>query len=146
MRALALAKPSAVGQVLAALPTTRGEGAFRTAVAKSREVSGAIRAARVLARLGPEACTRALEHYTELGYRARNAVARALATVPEATGRAVDPARVRAALELTLAYGETLTRALPSAGRASCATSSPTASSRRRTACSTSPPCSATAI
>jgi hypothetical protein len=116
MRALSLARPSAVGQVLAALPTTRGEGAFRTAVAKSREVSGTIRAARVLARLGPEACTRALEHYTELGYRARNAVARALATVPESTGRAVDPARVRAALELTLAYGETLTRAYPSAG------------------------------
>ncbi len=116
MRALSLARPTAVGQVLAALPTTRGEGAFRTAVAKSREVSGTIRAARVLARLGPEACTRALEHFTELGYRARNAVARALATVPESTGRAVDPARVSAALELTLAYGETLTRALPAVG------------------------------
>jgi hypothetical protein len=113
VRALALAGPAAVGALLSALPTTLGEGAFRTAMAGSKQVSGTIRAARVLARLGPEACGRALERFAELGYRARAALARALATVPEETSRAIDPARVHAAMDHTLAYSETLTRAYP---------------------------------
>jgi hypothetical protein len=111
VRALSLAGPSAVGALLSALPTTRGEGAFRTAVAGGRGVAGTVRAARVLARLGPEACQRALARFGELGFRARGALARALATVPEATARALDPAPVQGAMELTVAYAETLTRA-----------------------------------
>jgi hypothetical protein len=82
-------------------------------MAGSKQVSGTIRAARVLARLGPEACGRALERFSELGYRARASLARALATVPAETSRAIDPGRVHAAMDHTLAYGETLTRAYP---------------------------------
>jgi hypothetical protein len=114
-RALALAGPAAVGALLSALPTTLGEGAFRTAMAGSKQVTGTIRAARVLARLGPEACKRAIERFSELGYRARTALARALATVPETTSRALDPVRVEGAMEHTLTYAETLTRAYPAA-------------------------------
>jgi Cyclic nucleotide-binding domain len=115
-RALALAGPAAVGALLSALPTTRGEGAFRTAAAGSKQVSGTIRAARVIARLGPEAAQRALERFAELGYRARTALARALANVPEETARALDPARAGAAMELTVAYAETLMLAYPAVG------------------------------
>ncbi|MFT3766715.1 MAG: cyclic nucleotide-binding domain-containing protein [Minicystis sp.] len=115
MRALALAGPTAVSALLAALPTTRGEGAFRTAVAGGRGMAGTVRAARVLARLGPEACRRALDRFGELGFRARSALARALATVPAETARALDRARVEAAMTLTLAYGEMLLRAYPAA-------------------------------
>lgn len=110
-RALSLAGPSAVGALLSALPTTRGEGAFRTAVAGGRGIAGTVRAARVLARLGPEACRRALDRFGELGFRARSALARALATVPEDTARALDRTRVEGAMSLTLAYAETLVRA-----------------------------------
>src|SRR6185437_12791596 len=86
-RALSLAGPTAVGALLGALPTTRGEGAFRTAVAGGRQVTGTIRAA----------------------------LARALATVPESTARALDPARLHAAMELTVAYTELPVAAYPSA-------------------------------
>lgn len=115
MRALTLAGPAAVGALLAALPTTRGEGAFRTAITGGRGTAGTIRAARVLARLGPEACQLALERFGELGFRARSALARALATVPDQTARALDRARVEAAMALTLDYAETLLRAYPTA-------------------------------
>lgn len=111
MRALAQAGPAAVGALLSALPTTRGEGAFRTAVAGSRGMAGTVRAARVLMRLGPEACQRALDRFAELGFRARSALARALATAPAATAQQLDRPRVEAAMALTLAYAETLTRA-----------------------------------
>ena len=114
-RALALAGPSAVGALLSALPTTRGEGAFRTAVAGGRGIAGTVRAARVLARLGPEACRRALDRFGELGYRARGALASALATVPDETARGLDRARVEGAMSLTLAYAETLVLAHASA-------------------------------
>src|SRR5205823_11790221 len=71
-RALTAAGPRAVNELLAALPTTRGEKAILpTAVASERSVSGTIRAARVLARLGPEACARVLDRFGDLGYRAR---------------------------------------------------------------------------
>jgi hypothetical protein len=111
MRALAQAGPAAVGALLSALPTTRGEGAFRTAVAGSRGMAGTVRAARVLMRLGPEACQRALDRFAELGFRARTALARALSTVPDATAQQLDRARVESAMALTLDYAETLTRA-----------------------------------
>jgi hypothetical protein len=116
VRALSLAGPSAVAALLSALPTTRGEGAFRTAVAGGRGMAGTVRAARVLARLGPEVCQRALDRFGELGFRARSALARALATVPEATARALDRGRVEAAMTLTLDYAEALMRAYPAAG------------------------------
>lgn len=111
VRALAQAGPSAVGALLSALPTTRGEGAFRTAVTGGRGVAGTIRAARVLARLGPEACQRALDRFGELGFRARSALAQALATVPETTARVLEPHRIQGAMELIVTYAETLTRA-----------------------------------
>lgn len=111
VRALALAGPRAIDTLVSALPTTRGAGSIRTAVARDGQVTGTVRAARVLARLGPDACDRVLARFSDLGYRARNAVARALATVPVKTGRALDPAAIAGALELTLAYSETLTRA-----------------------------------
>lgn len=116
MRALSLAGGGAVGALLSALPTTRGEGAFRTAVAGGRGIAGTVRAARVLAKLGPEACSRALDRFGELGFRARSALCRALATVPEATARALDRVRVEAAMSLTLDYAETLLRARGAAG------------------------------
>lgn len=116
-RALALAGPAAVAELVAALPTIRGEGAIApTAVASARVVTGTARAARVLAHLGPEAVARVLARFGDLGYRARNAVARALATVPAETARALDPAAVGAAMELTVSYAEALCDAHPGAG------------------------------
>jgi hypothetical protein len=112
-RALALAGPRAVSQLIAALPTTRGEEAIlATAVASRRSMAGSVRAARVLARLGPEGCAGALARYGDLGYRARNAIARAFATVSLKTGRSIDRAVVLEAMELTVQYAETLVSAL----------------------------------
>ncbi len=117
-RGLALAGPAAVGDLLAALPTTRGEGSvLPTAVASARVVTGTARAARVLAHLGPEAVARVLARFGDLGYRARNAVARSLATVPAETARALDRAVVGRAMELTVSYAEALCDAHPAAGR-----------------------------
>lgn len=107
--ALSLAGPTAVNELLAALPTTRGDAAIApTAVASGRNIAGTIRAARVLARLGPEACVRVLDRFGDLGYRARNAVARAFSAVPTRYGRAVEPAPVMRAMDLTVAYSESL--------------------------------------
>ncbi len=116
-RALALAGPAAADDLLALLPVTRGErGLAPTAVATGgRTIGGTVRAARALAGLGPEACERVLRRYTRLGFRARSAVCRALAHVPEKTGRAVDRAAVLEAMEFTVAYAEGLARARPAA-------------------------------
>ena len=77
-RALAVAGPRAVRELVDALPTTRGEGAVApTAVASARTVSGTVRAARVLARIGHDAADHVLPMIGALGYRARVAVARA---------------------------------------------------------------------
>ncbi|HEU4407035.1 MAG TPA: cyclic nucleotide-binding domain-containing protein [Polyangiaceae bacterium] len=116
-RALALAGPEAAEDLIELLPTTRGEpGAPPTARASGgRTIAGTVRAARALAGLGPAACERVLRDYDRLGYRARTAVCRALGRVPEATGRALDPAAVLAAMESTVAYAEVLVRALPGA-------------------------------
>lgn len=112
--ALALAGPTAVDELIAALPTTRGQGAaVATSLASGPSITGSVRAARVLARLGPEACARVLGRYADLGYRARNAVARALAAVSRRTGDAVDPELVLSAMELTLEYAESLARLYP---------------------------------
>ncbi|AKT40231.1 cyclic nucleotide-binding domain-containing protein [Chondromyces crocatus] len=112
--ALSLAGPEAVGDLIAALPTTRGQGAaVATSVASGSALTGSVRAARVLARLGPEACAEVLVRYAELGYRARNAVARALATVSRRTGEAVDPELVLQAMEMTLEYAESLALLYP---------------------------------
>jgi hypothetical protein len=115
-RALALAGPSATGDLMAALPTTRGEGAaLATADTGAPEMSGTIRAARVLARLGPEACAHVLDRFEALGYRARNAVARALGA-SSCAGSSVPAAVASRAMELTVAYAEELAEALPEAG------------------------------
>ncbi len=116
-RALALAGPAVADDLLALLPVTRGEpGVAPTARARGgRAIAGTVRAARALAGLGPEACERALRHYRRLGFRARTAVCRALAGVPETTGRAVDRAAVLEAMEFTVAYAEGLVRARPAA-------------------------------
>lgn len=79
-RALALAGPRAVRELVAALPVTRGEGAIApTAVAEGKLVTGTVRAARALARIGESASREVLPLYGTLGHRARTAVARAFA-------------------------------------------------------------------
>lgn len=107
-RALALAGPRAVRELVDALPTTRGEGAIApTAVASARTVSGTVRAARVLARIGPEACDQVLPLMSALGYRARTAVARAFG----AARISATPAQVRlveTTMETFVSYGEAL--------------------------------------
>jgi hypothetical protein len=70
-----------------------------------------VRAARVLARLGPEACEAALQRITELGFRDGNAVIHALATAPRASVARLEPRLVSAAMEHTLGRAEGLTRA-----------------------------------
>jgi len=112
--ALALAGPAAADDLIAALPTTRGQGAsVATSIASGPSITGTVRAARVLARLGPKACARVLERYADLGYRARNAVARALSTVSRRGDETVDPALVLEAMELTLGYAESLAQVYP---------------------------------
>ncbi|HEU4537455.1 MAG TPA: cyclic nucleotide-binding domain-containing protein, partial [Polyangiaceae bacterium] len=112
-RALALAGPAAAEDLIALLPTTRGEpGLAPTAFASGgRSIAGTVRAARALAGLGPAACERVLGRYRQLGYRARTAVCRALAAVPAKTRRALEPAPVLEAMEFTVAYAEGLVRA-----------------------------------
>jgi hypothetical protein len=70
--------------------------------------TGAVRAARVLARLGPNACVRALACYGDLGYRAREAVAEALASMPSRWCEAISSAAVESAVRVTLADTEAL--------------------------------------
>jgi hypothetical protein len=62
--ALALAGPTQIDQVVDALPSSRG---------------GTSRAAHVLAAAGPHAQARALDRFSELGYRGRNAIVRSFA-------------------------------------------------------------------
>src|SRR5262249_41983704 len=98
---------------IAALPTTRGERAvLPTAVASDGSVAGTIRAARVLARLGPEGCARALTRYGELGYRARNAIARSFAAIERRGEKTINRDSVIEAMELTVEYAEGLVAGL----------------------------------
>lgn len=84
-RALALAGPRAVGELVLALPVSRGEGAIApTAVADSRTISGTVRAARALARIGDAAALSILPRFGEIGHRARMALARAFGDRPHA--------------------------------------------------------------
>ena len=132
-RALALAGPEVIDDLIGALPTTRGQGApVATSIASGLTITGTVRAARILARLGPQASARVLRRFADLGYRARNAVARALAAVSRRADEAVDlaaeggvsrptpradvsPVLVLDAMELTLAYAESLTLVYPRA-------------------------------
>ena len=62
-----------------ALPFSSGEGAIAaTAVAESRTMSGSVRAARALARIGDTAARSVLPRFGEIGHRARMALARSL--------------------------------------------------------------------
>ncbi len=107
-RALALAGPRAVRELVDALPTTRGEGAVApTAVASSRTVSGTVRAARVLARIGPEACDQVLPMMGGLGYRARGSVAHAFGAA-RITPTPAQTKLVETAMGVFVSYGETL--------------------------------------
>jgi signal-transduction protein with cAMP-binding, CBS, and nucleotidyltransferase domain len=62
----------------------------------------------VLAKLGPEACERALVAFAELGYHGRNAACRALAAIPANGGRRLELSHVRRAMQITIGYAETL--------------------------------------
>ena len=116
-RALEQGGDQAVQALLAALPTTRGAGGIATAIAEHHEVGGTVRAARVLARSGAGARTKLLERYGDLGYRARDAVTRALA---DAKGAELDPVLVEGAMAITVDYAEALLDARPTAGTGLC--------------------------
>lgn len=107
-RALALAGPRAVRELIQALPTTRGEGAIApTAVAESRVVSGSVRAARALARIGDAASSAVLPMFGQLGHRARIAVAHAFgARKVDVVGD--DRREVERAIETLVGYGRSL--------------------------------------
>ncbi len=108
-RALTVAGPRAVRELIDALPTTRGEGAVApTAVASARTVTGTVRAARVLARIGREASDRVLPLLGSLGYRARVSIARAFGAAHVSAGP-VEPALVETSMETFVSYGEALT-------------------------------------
>jgi hypothetical protein len=112
-RALALAGPRAVRELVDALPTTRGEGAaLPTAFASARTISGTVRAARVLARIGPGAADHVLPMIGSLGHRARVAVARAFGAAAMRP-TAAHASLATSAMEMFVSYGERLTPHLP---------------------------------
>jgi len=107
-RALALVGPRAVRELVQALPVTRGEGAVApTAVAESRIFSGTVRAARALARLGPEASTEVLPLFGSIGHRARIALARAFSSPRLVLGERARPLLI-GALETLVVSGESV--------------------------------------
>jgi hypothetical protein len=106
-RALRLASTAGVSELLAALSTTGGTGGPRSARGV-RSIAGAFRIARVLAKLGPDACERTLAVFGELGYHGRNAACRAFAAIPVSDGRRLDRIQVRQAMEITIDYAQTL--------------------------------------
>jgi hypothetical protein len=108
-RALALGGADVVAPLLAALPTvpTKG-GRLRTAVMGIGMTKGTVRAARVLAQIGAGAAHEVLDTYETLSFRARDAVAEALASTVRTSGVDVDPARVHRAIDVTLIYAEAL--------------------------------------
>ncbi|MBL8740042.1 MAG: cyclic nucleotide-binding domain-containing protein, partial [Myxococcales bacterium] len=114
-RALALAGPRAVRELIHALPVTRGEGAIApTAVADGRTVSGTVRAARALARIGESASREVLPMFGELGHRARTAVAHAYgARTARASG--AERALIESAIDKLVGYGDMLLRWRPHA-------------------------------
>ncbi|NUP07953.1 MAG: cyclic nucleotide-binding domain-containing protein [Polyangiaceae bacterium] len=111
--ALALAGPRAVRELIVALPVTRGEGAIApTAVAEGRTVSGTVRAARALARIGQSASREVLPLFGDLGHRARIAVARAFSAHGLSAGglsAGTDERRlVEEAIDKLVVYGQLL--------------------------------------
>lgn len=106
VRALALAGPGAVDDLMAVLPRSGAEDGAPA----GRVIAGTVRAARVLAHLGPEAASRVLARFDELGYRSRTAIARALATLKgnDAQRLQVGADRVTRAMELILDDAERL--------------------------------------
>lgn len=106
--ALALAGPRAVRELIHALPVSRGEGAIApTAVAEGRTVSGTVRAARALARIGEGATRGVLPVFGDLGHRARVAVARAFAA-HGLRASAEERPLVETAVSKLIAYGRSL--------------------------------------
>ena len=114
-RALAGAGPSAIAELVAALPTTRGDGVARTAFASAQTMAGTVRAARVLSKLGPMACGVMLERFADVGHQARRSIARALAAAPAETRTTLSRAAVLDAMGLVLGYAQELTLAYASA-------------------------------
>lgn len=108
VQALALAGPRAVRELIHALPVTAGEGAIApTAVAEGRSVSGTVRAARALARIGASATREVLPLFGELGHRARTSVAHALSLHTRTT--TPDERRlIEGALGTLVGYGQML--------------------------------------
>jgi len=107
-QALALAGPRAVRELIHALPVTRGEGSIApTAVADGRTVSGTVRAARALARIGERASREVLPLFGELGHRARTSVARSFGARRSRVG-AEDRQLVEDAVGKLESYGTTL--------------------------------------
>ncbi len=105
-RALRSARGAAVRELLDALPTTRGDGGVApTALASGGAVTGTMRAARVLSRLGGDATATALRRLGEMGFRARDAVVRAVARHPDAASLGRE---LRAAAAVFVAVGEEL--------------------------------------
>ncbi len=115
-RALALAGPRAVRELIHALPVTRGDGAIApTAVADGRTVSGTVRAARALARIGESASREVLPMFGELGHRARTAVAHAYGA-RAARASSEERALIESAIDKLVGYGDVLLRSRPHAG------------------------------
>ncbi len=108
--ALLLAGKAAYEPLLAALPAEPVILDDQAGPPSARSIAGTARAARVLARLGPEACGLLLERFEGLGHRARNAAARALGAVSRETGKRLDPALVTRAMDLILDHAEELRR------------------------------------
>lgn len=102
-RALALTGKHAIADLLGVLSRAGDASSFSAATV--------VRVARVLARLGPEACEAALGRIADLGFRAGSALAHALASAPESSARRVDPRVVAAAMDHTVRRAEALTRA-----------------------------------
>jgi hypothetical protein len=112
--ALALGGSEAVDELMKALPkSTAGEAASEEGPRSARPLLGTIRAARVLARLGPASCVRMLERFPTLGHQARCAIARALATAPPETRAALPPEGMSRALDAVLSYAEALVVGFP---------------------------------
>jgi len=110
-RALALSGKQAVLELLAMLSkndTNRAHAAF--------SISDTVRAARVLSRLGPEACEGALEKISTLGFRQANAVIHALASTRHVSSKPIDTRLVAAGMEQTLSRVESLVRVYPALG------------------------------
>jgi hypothetical protein len=108
-RALALAGPRAVGELILALPVSQGEGAVApTAVAEGRTMSGTIRAARALARIGGPAARAVLPRFLEVGHRARVALARSFGSTSFDLATGEQREQICAAIRTLREYGAAL--------------------------------------